>query len=306
MGEQAFNSIHGTLTKKAIGMLMILAYNLMDDNVFRLIKKYDPVLVDIPSSIPIEDIQDHKLCKGQMKSMLTYLDFGDSDVFVETCRQRAIGYCYLAASYLRLFTKSADNYLKADKHLKGKFRDFYKFEFPFDKFHPDMDNLGVNCAQLGNAMHVPMFEPQLSAVSKLLELEHRPLKIAGLKDASQGDKDDARPIAARAMRLLRSETPKERFGKTKDGDICDLYALGDMITFVSTPMVTRQCLTFILEGGPCTNGADADCCKFLKDTKDWGPHVETTWSVCQELLIAGLLATYLNDCGVVEGSDPYC
>ncbi|GJS35458.1 coat protein [Tanacetum coccineum] len=316
MGEQAFNSIHGTLTNKAIGMLMILAYNLMDDNGFRLMKKYDPVLVDIPSSIPIEDIQDHKLCKGQMKSMLTYLDVGDSDVFVETCRQSAIGYCYLAASYLRLFTKSADNYLKADKHLKGKFRDFYKFKFSFDEFHPDMDvimaikkqfeldsrfrntlyvilssgraepqgqiikdflyeihlkytglhtyalylramqNLDVNCDQLGKAMHVPMFEPQLSIVSKLLELEHSkeseysrhmwkfgrlfdknfmsvlqikhcatfrlvlayivsetsdsnkegPLKIAGLKDASQGDKDDARPIAARAMRPYLIET----------------------------------------------------------------------------------------------------
>ncbi|GJR65645.1 ulp1 protease family, C-terminal catalytic domain-containing protein [Tanacetum coccineum] len=101
-------------------------------------------------------------------------------------------------------------------------------------------------------------------------------------------------------------SPKERFGKTKDGEICDLYALGDMITFVSTPMVTRQCLTFILEGGPCTNGADADCCKFLKDTTDWGPHVETTWCVCQELLIAGLPATYLNDCGVVEDPREAC
>ncbi|GKG65763.1 hypothetical protein Tco_0687175, partial [Tanacetum coccineum] len=34
------------------------------------------------------------------------------------------------------------------------------------------------------------------------------LKIAGLKDASQGDKYDARLIAARAMRLLRSETSR--------------------------------------------------------------------------------------------------
>ncbi|GJU71568.1 hypothetical protein Tco_1262973 [Tanacetum coccineum] len=141
-----------------------------------------------------------------------------------------------------------------------------------------------------------------------------PLKIASLKDASQGDKDDARPIATRAMRLLRSEMSRvehaeaakgtERFGKTKDGEICDLYALGDMITFVSTPMVTRQCLTFILEGGPCTNGADADCCKFLMDITDWGPHVETTWCVCQELLILSLPATYLNDCGVVEVQIP--
>ncbi|GJV08251.1 hypothetical protein Tco_1345907, partial [Tanacetum coccineum] len=120
---------------------------------------------------------------------------------------------------------------------------------------------------------------ELPAKEPTLSNKEGPLKIAGLKDASQGDKDDARPIAARAMCLLRSEmSPKERFGKTKDGEICDLYALGDMITFVSTPM----------------------------DTTDWGPHVETTWSVCQELLIAGLLATYLNDCGVVEDPREAC
>ncbi|GJT17171.1 hypothetical protein Tco_0875877 [Tanacetum coccineum] len=87
-----------------------------------------------------------------------------------------------------------------------------------------------------------------------------PLKIASLKDASQGDKDDARPIATRAMRLLRSEMSRVEHAEAAKGT----------------------------------------------DTTDWGPHVETTWCVCQELLIAGLPATYLNDCGVVEGSDPYC
>ncbi|GJR26788.1 coat protein [Tanacetum coccineum] len=190
MGEQAFNSIHGTLTKKAIGMLMILAYNLMDDNVF--------------SSGRAEP-------QGQIIKDFLY---------------------EIHLKYTGLHTYAL--YLRA------------------------IQNLGVNCAQLGNAMHVPMFEPQLSAVSKLLELEHSkepeysrhmwkfgrlfdknimsvlqikhcasfglvlayivsetsdsnkegPLKIAGLKDASQGDKDDARPIAARAMRLLRSETSR--------------------------------------------------------------------------------------------------
>ena len=75
-----------------------------------------------------------------------------------------------------------------------------------------------------------------------------------------------------------------------------------VIAFVSTPMVTGQysCSTYIGEGGPCTNGADADCCKFLKDAKDGD------WCVCSALVLAGLPATYLNDCGVVEGSDPIC
>nr|GEW90623.1 hypothetical protein [Tanacetum cinerariifolium] len=296
MGEQAFNYIHGTLSKKAVGMLMRLVYNLMDDNEFRLMKKYDPALVDIPSSLPIEDIQDRKLCKGQMKSMLTNLDVGDSDVFVETCRQRAIGYFYPAASYLRLFTKNMDVIMAIKKQfeLDSRFRNtlyvilssgraepqgqiikefLYEIHLNYTGLHTyvlylkAMQNLGVNCAELGKAMYVPLFEPQLSAVSKLLDLEHSnepeysrqmwkfgrlfdknfmsvlqikncvtyglvlayivgdtsesnkegPLKIAGLKDASQGHKDDARPIAARAMRLLRSETSRVEHAESAKG-----------------------------------------------------------------------------------------
>ena len=54
MGEKAFSSIHGKLTEKAIGMLMVLAYNLMDDNGHRLMKEYDLILVYIGPSTPID------------------------------------------------------------------------------------------------------------------------------------------------------------------------------------------------------------------------------------------------------------
>ncbi|KAL6577584.1 hypothetical protein OROMI_009912 [Orobanche minor] len=79
-----------------------------------------------------------------------------------------------------------------------------------------------------------------------------------------------------------------------------------VMALVASPGARGQCLTFILENGPCTNGADADCCNFLTETTSWGPHVESVWCVCQALLNAGLTATYLNDCGVVDGSNPYC
>ncbi|GJS87654.1 coat protein [Tanacetum coccineum] len=70
-----------------------------------------------------------------------------------------------------------------------------------------MQNLDVNCDQLGKAMHVPMFEPQLSIVSKLLELEHsKESEYSRHMDASQGDKGDARPLAASALRNSLTET----------------------------------------------------------------------------------------------------
>ncbi|GKD32814.1 hypothetical protein Tco_1248323, partial [Tanacetum coccineum] len=46
-----------------------------------------------------------------------------------------------------------------------------------------------------------------------------PLKIAGLKEAIQGDNDDARPIAARAMRLLRSETSRVEHAEAAKGTV---------------------------------------------------------------------------------------
>ncbi|KAL3635984.1 hypothetical protein CASFOL_020531 [Castilleja foliolosa] len=80
-----------------------------------------------------------------------------------------------------------------------------------------------------------------------------------------------------------------------------------VLALVAAPNASGQCMTYILEHGPCTNGADSICCNILKEiTSFWNPHVESIWCVCQALQYAGLPVTYLNDCGVVEGSDPYC
>ncbi|KAJ0899051.1 hypothetical protein HanRHA438_Chr08g0363831 [Helianthus annuus] len=80
-----------------------------------------------------------------------------------------------------------------------------------------------------------------------------------------------------------------------------------MIALVTTPLVQGQCMTYFLEGAPCSNGADETCCNLLKElTNFWNPHVESIWCVCQGLQAGGIPVTVLNDCGVVEGTDPYC
>ncbi|KAL3635986.1 hypothetical protein CASFOL_020533 [Castilleja foliolosa] len=79
-----------------------------------------------------------------------------------------------------------------------------------------------------------------------------------------------------------------------------------VLALVTAPRVSGQCVTTIFENGPCTNGADWDCCHFLTETTAWGPHVEPVICLCLALQNIGAPVTYLNDCGVVEGSDPYC
>ncbi|DAZ90841.1 TPA_asm: nucleocapsid protein [Tanacetum virus 1] len=232
IGEYVFDRINGTLTKKAVAGIMLLSYNLMNDNCEYLLEAYDSRLVNITHSVPFELIDETRLCSTSSKNMI--MDFNDldaSEAYTVGSKRVAIGYCYLASSYLRLFTKGAENYEKIDKHLKEKFNNFFNFDFPFNEFHPEkdailaikkqfelderlkntlyvilhagggdvpgkdlkdflyrihlnytglhtyalflkaMENLQVNCAQLGNIIYMPMFHNQLIAVSKLLDME---------------------------------------------------------------------------------------------------------------------------------------
>lgn len=80
-----------------------------------------------------------------------------------------------------------------------------------------------------------------------------------------------------------------------------------VIALVVAPGTEGQCMTFFLENAPCTNEADATCCDLLREATDfWNPHVESVWCVCQGLQAGGIPVTRLNECGVVEGTDPYC
>ncbi|DAZ90647.1 TPA_asm: nucleocapsid protein [Artemisia virus 1] len=141
IGEQAFESIHGEFNKKAIVQLLNLAYNLKDNENVSLMANYDKTLIDPTASIPIKAVSTTTLCMGQLKNMNMDLDhmIRERNKAAESLRRRALGYCYLAASYLRLFSKSVENVKKIHEHLRNKFTNFYKFEFPFDEFHADAD-----------------------------------------------------------------------------------------------------------------------------------------------------------------------
>ncbi|KAJ9546621.1 hypothetical protein OSB04_019164 [Centaurea solstitialis] len=80
-----------------------------------------------------------------------------------------------------------------------------------------------------------------------------------------------------------------------------------VIALVVAPLARGQCSTYFLEGAPCTNGADDECCNLLREATDfWNPHVESIWCVCQGLQSSDIPVTRLNECDVVSGTDPYC
>ncbi|DAZ90733.1 TPA_asm: nucleocapsid protein [Leucanthemum virus 1] len=322
LGEETFDAIHGVCTKKTLANLMLLAYNLRNDSGMRLIPDYEPYLVDQVRSIPPDLIDETRVATGSFKDMTaSFDDLEDTEALDEGIKRLAIAYGYLAASYLRLFTKSVENYEKVESHLKMKFNNFFGFEFPFQEFHPDVDvirgikkqfelddmlrntmyvilhaaasdeagqnlkeflfrlhlnytglhvyvlfircleNLSINCKQLGNMLYSPLFSEQLKALARMLQMDNGkeekhsremwkvarlfdkaffgvlqikncltfaltlaymvvetsttrrdgPLKIAGLKDASDEAKGEARLIASKVVYHCRRQILGDKF-----------------------------------------------------------------------------------------------
>ncbi|CAI9299571.1 unnamed protein product [Lactuca saligna] len=86
----------------------------------RLMDEYERELVDLSNIVDVNELDDYKITIGSNKSMEIYHNTSDL--------RKAIGYTYLASSYLRLFKESAENYTKKGNFLKEKFSDFYSFE----------------------------------------------------------------------------------------------------------------------------------------------------------------------------------
>lgn len=132
---------------------MILAYNLIDENGSRLMDEYERELVDLSNIVDANELDDYKITIGSNKSM--EINHNTSDL------RKAIGYTYLASSYLRLFTESAENCSRKGNFLKEKFSDFYSFEFPFDEFHPELEIIKTikRCLEI-----VPLFKSTLYVI----------------------------------------------------------------------------------------------------------------------------------------------
>lgn len=133
LGRKTFKEIHGKMSEQTVGSLLVLAYNIMNDKGEYLTAKSCYDLIDISSIISLEKISKNFSNIGCGKTV--------GEIHEQNDTRLCIAYTYLAASYMRLITKPAKNYLKIGNHLKTSFQNFYSFSFPLENFHLDLNTI---------------------------------------------------------------------------------------------------------------------------------------------------------------------
>ncbi|KAL3635988.1 hypothetical protein CASFOL_020535 [Castilleja foliolosa] len=79
-----------------------------------------------------------------------------------------------------------------------------------------------------------------------------------------------------------------------------------VLALVAAPRANGQCPAYVSANWPCLSGANPVCCSFLQTTTGWGTYEDLLMCVCRALHMSDIPVTYLNDCGVVQGSVAYC
>lgn len=138
LGSQVFQSIQGNITAQAICQLMNLAYNLKDSAGEYCFGDISPEL--IKEDRDFDDVHNATLVTVRPLTTLTLTISGEEPEYNERV---ANGFCYLATSYMRLYTKSAVDYTRVEDQLRNRFTNFYDYALPLENFHPVPE--AVNC-----------------------------------------------------------------------------------------------------------------------------------------------------------------
>ncbi|KAL8095394.1 hypothetical protein AgCh_036748 [Apium graveolens] len=128
----------GNITAQAICQLMNLAYNLKDSAGEYCFGDFSPEL--IKEDRDFDDVYNDTLVTVRPLNTLTLTISCEEPEYNERV---ANGFCYLATSYMRLYTKSAADYTRVEDQLRNSFTNFYDYALPFENFHPVPE--AVNC-----------------------------------------------------------------------------------------------------------------------------------------------------------------
>nr|DAZ90677.1 TPA_asm: nucleocapsid protein [Brassica virus 1_Nap] len=135
LGKEVFEDISSEVSDKTVAGLFMLAFNAKDRDGS-----------NIYSDIPADLIDESKLVEQDImvKKIKKKVDGADiikvkEEMIDETQTMRDC-YCFLAGTYMRLFTKSADNYVNIENRLIERFEHFYMTNFPFEDFHPNLES----------------------------------------------------------------------------------------------------------------------------------------------------------------------
>ena len=124
-------------SKQTLAQIHLVAFSLKDKDGNHIFDEIPEFLYDPVGSMDADKLSDSNLVP---KSSRTYEEEGDEDM-EDYDEKLANCYCYLACSYFRLYSKSAENFVKIQEHLKKKFTNFFSYEMMLSDFSPDLDTV---------------------------------------------------------------------------------------------------------------------------------------------------------------------
>ncbi|KAE8037916.1 hypothetical protein FH972_010466 [Carpinus fangiana] len=109
------------VSKQTLAQIHLVAFSLKDKDGNHIFDEIPEFLYDPVGSMDADKLSDSNLVP---KSSRTYEEEGDEDM-EDYDENLANCYCYLACSYFRLYSKSAENFVKIQEHLKKRFTNFF-------------------------------------------------------------------------------------------------------------------------------------------------------------------------------------
>ncbi|DAZ90681.1 TPA_asm: nucleocapsid protein [Caladenia virus 1] len=136
LGKKTFEEINTGVSLRTVASIMALSYNLKDATNQYVIFDCYPDVKQLGDNKGPDEFDGTPLRINTTGRHLQILaNIADEEYLSKVSRS----FCYIAASMLRMFTKSAENYSKVENHLKDKFKNFFSFDLAIDGFFPDTD-----------------------------------------------------------------------------------------------------------------------------------------------------------------------
>ncbi|KAL8051749.1 hypothetical protein ABFX02_06G168400 [Erythranthe guttata] len=138
LGVEVFRGLKTGVSHKTVGGLLLLAFNLTDRFDLPLFADPNPNLVDKSKERDIIELSATPI--NNLTTSSASMNFGERSTdyqkgrFAKSC-------CFIACSYLRLYSKPVDNYLRIGHLLRNSFAKFYGFQLALQNFHPEKEEI---------------------------------------------------------------------------------------------------------------------------------------------------------------------
>lgn len=132
LGRNVIPMLASGFSQQGAGALFLLAFQLRSTSALKdfILDEADDLLQ--PGDIPIEELSKQIMMQGVAHAKLPATD---------NVEREAAAYAYIAASTLRLFTKSEENYTRAFNHITNGYFRFYGHKIPINAPAPTVEAL---------------------------------------------------------------------------------------------------------------------------------------------------------------------